>query len=242
MIKLSIILPVYNEKPTISKLLEQVFNSDVGKLKKEIIIVEGNSTDGTRDVVKKYENRKDVKVIYEKKPEGKGAAIRKALGHVTGDIILIQDGDLEYKTTEYKNVLAPIIKQNVPIVYGSRRLTHPRFWQYRNVAGRNIYLFFLNLGGAFYTTLFNILYGTKFTDVATMFKVFRADVLKSVKFKTNGFDTEWEITAKLAKKGYKFYEVPVSYQSRLPEQGKKIKFFRDGFKVMFAIIRFRFCD
>lgn len=239
--KLSIIMPVYNEKHTIRELLNQVFDVTLDGIEKEIIIVEGNSNDGTREIVKEYENKPNVKVIYEEKPEGKGAAIRKALKHVTGDIILIQDADLEYKPSEYRKVLEPIIKKNVPIVYGSRRLKKG-FWQYRNLPGRKIYLFFLNLGGALYTNLFNLLYGTRFTDVATMFKVFKSDVLKSIKFKSNGFDAEWEITAKLTKKGYRFYEVPVSYKSRLPEEGKKIRFFRDAFKVLFAILKYRFVD
>jgi len=233
-------MPVYNEKPTIRELLEHVFDVSIKGIEKEIIIVEGNSTDGTKEIVMEHEKHPGIKVIYEEKPEGKGAALRKGLRHATGEIVLIQDGDLEYKPGEYANVLGPIIKKNVPIVYGSRRLENPKFWQYRHVPGRELYLFFLNLGGAFYTKLFNFLYGTEFTDVATMFKVFKTDVLKSIKFKSNGFDAEWEITAKLAKKGYRFYEVPVSYKSRLPEEGKKIRFFRDGFKVLFAIIRFRF--
>jgi len=241
--KLSIIIPVYNEKNTIKTLLDSVFNVDLSELdfKNEIIIVEGNSSDGTREIVKTYESKPNVKIIYEDKPRGKGAAVREGFKHVTGEITLIQDGDLEYKPSEYPLLIRPFIDNNTTVVYGSRHMNNKNS-QIRDFKDNRIYAFLLNMGAIIYTALFNLLYGTKLTDPATMFKVFRTELIKDIKFKTFGFDFDIELTAKLVKSGHKIIEIPISYKSRSVGDGKKIKFLRDGFKVFLAIVRFRFSD
>jgi len=241
--KLSVIFPVYNEKATIAQVLDELIAFNMEGLETEIIVVEGNSTDGTREIVKSYEDRPNVRIFYEDVPKGKGAAVRTGLAEVRGDIVLIQDGDLEYKISDYPKVLAPIIEGKADIVFGSRALDPGTHWQYRKFHGlENIYGFFVNIGGVFFTTLFNILYGTKLSDGATMFKVYRASILEGLVLKSNGFDYDWEMQGKLAKKGYSFYETPISYNARSRAEGKKIVFWRDGYHVLVAIIKYRFTD
>jgi len=238
---ISIIIPLYNEERTAKILLEKVDKVKI-PLKKEIIIIESNSIDGTKEIVKKFsEKRKDTRVIYEKKPEGKGEAVIKGLKLVTSDIIIIQDGDLEYDVNEYPRLIEPFIKQNAKVVFGSRHLGMQK-WKIRSYKKDQLFAHLLNMGHVIYTTLFNVLYGTKMTDPATMYKLFRRELIQGKKFKTRGFDFDWELTAKLVKEGNKVIEVPVHYISRSRKEGKKIRFFRDGIKVLIAIIRFRMTD
>jgi glycosyltransferase involved in cell wall biosynthesis len=241
--KLSVIFPVFNEKATVQIILDQVLDFQMENLEKEVIIVEGNSTDGTRELIQSYESRPDVRVIYEEKPRGKGAAVRLGLAEVTGDIVLIQDGDLEYKVEDYPKVLSPIIEGKADIVFGSRAMDPSTHWQYRRFKGfEAVYGFFVNIGGVLFTALFNLLYGTKLSDGATMFKVYRASILEGLVLKSNGFDFDWEMQGKMAKQGYSFYETTISYNARGRDEGKKIVFWRDGIRVMVAIIRYRFFD
>ncbi len=239
----SIIIPIYNERATAARLLDRVLKAPLPGLDKELIIVEGGSTDGTREIVRGYEGRPGVRVVYEDRPRGKGAAVREGLRHVGGDFVLIQDGDLEYSTDDYPKVLEPILKGEADVVFGSRVLTSPQHWQFRRFAGlERVYGFFVNLGGVLFTTLFNLLYGTRISDGATMYKVFRAADLKGLTLRSDYFDYDWEISAKLAKRGRRFADVPVSYKARSRAEGKKIRFWRDGRKVLWAIIRYRFAD
>ena len=241
--KFSIIVPVYNERATVSILLEQVLGVSLPGIEKEIIIVEGGSTDGTRQLVQFFESRPGVHVIYEDKPGGKGAAVRKGLERVTGDIVLIQDGDLEYSVVDYPKLINPIVEGNYDVMLGSRVLFSPQQWQFRRFVGlERIYGFFVNFGGVFFTTLFNLLYGTRLSDGATMFKVFHAKYLKGINLKSNGFDYDWEICAKLVKRRCRFGEAPVSYRARSRAEGKKIRFWRDGRRVFIAILRYRFVE
>lgn len=241
--KFSIIVPVYNEKGTVRALLDQVLAASLPGVEKEIVIVEGNSTDGTRQIVKEYEARPGVRAIYEEAPRGKGAAVRIGIAAITGDIVLIQDGDLEYSTEDYPAVLAPIREGRADVVFGSRVRRSAQHWQFRRYAGfEKFYGFFVNLGGVLFTTLFNALYGTNLTDGATMFKVFKAADLKAITLRSDGFDYDWEISAKLVKRGCRIAEVPVSYKARSRAEGKKIRFWRDGTRVALAILRYRFTD
>ncbi|MBI5200286.1 MAG: glycosyltransferase family 2 protein [Elusimicrobia bacterium] len=241
--KFSIIVPIFNEKATAPVLLEQVLKVELPGVEKEIVIVEGNSTDGTRDIVRAYESRPGVRVIYEDQPRGKGAAVRTGLAAITGDVVLIQDGDLEYSTEDYPKVLEPIQAGRAEIVFGSRVRTSSQHWQFRRYAGfEKFYGFFVNLGGVLFTTLFNVLYGTNLTDGATMFKVFRTEDLKKITLRSNGFDYDWEISGKLVRLGCRVAEVPVAYKARSRAEGKKIRFWRDGTRVAIAIVRYRFCD
>ena len=235
--KLSIIIPVYNEAATVEKLLEKVLAVKISKITKEIIIIESNSTDGTREILNKY--KKKCKIFYQDTPKGKGNALKIGFQNATGEIILIQDADLEYKPEEYLQLLQPILDNKTSFVLGSRPMGKDT-WKIREYLKDTVYARLLNLGGLFYNTLFNILYGVHLTDPSTMFKVFKKECIKDITFKCNYFDLDWEIVAKLIKKGYKPIEIPISYTSRSLQEGKKIRFLRDGFLVFLAIIRFRF--
>ena len=240
---LSIIVPVYNERATAAALLERVLAVDLKGLGQDIIIVEGNSTDGTRDVVRGYEGRVGVKVVYEERPRGKGAAVRVGLALATGDYLLIQDGDLEYDPADTPKLLAPLLAGEAEVVFGSRVMTSPQHWQFRRLRGpERLFGFLVNLGGVLFTGLFNLLYGTRLSDGATMYKVFRTADLKALTLRSDGFDYDWEISAKLAKQGRRFAELPVFYKARSLAEGKKIRFWRDGWRVLKAILRYRFCD
>jgi glycosyltransferase involved in cell wall biosynthesis len=243
-VKFSIVVPVYNEKATAPILLGKVLGVALpAGLEKEVIIVEGNSSDGTKDVVKAYETKPGVKVIYENAPRGKGAAVRAGLAQASGDFVLIQDGDLEYDVNDYGKLLEPLMSGEADVVFGSRVMTSPQAWQFRRFAGfERFYGFFVNLGGVLFTNLFNFLYGTKLSDGATMFKLFRNDQLKKIVLRSNGFDYDWEISGKLAKMGARFAERPVFYKARSRAEGKKIRFWRDGTRVLIAILRYRFVD
>jgi len=242
-VKLSVIFPVYNERATVREILDQVLAFSMTGLETEVLIVEGNSTDGTREIIREYEGRPGVRIFYEERPCGKGAAVRTGLKQVCGDIVLIQDGDLEYEVEDYPKVLAPIIEGRADIVFGSRALQAETRWQYRQFGGlERLYGLVVNFGGVLFTGLFNLLYGTRLSDGATMFKVYRAELLKGIELKSDGFDFDWEMQAKMAKRGHRFHEVPIRYKARSRAEGKKIVFWRDGIRVLRAILRYRFCD
>ncbi|OGS04327.1 MAG: hypothetical protein A3G41_03755 [Elusimicrobia bacterium RIFCSPLOWO2_12_FULL_59_9] len=241
--KLSIIFPVLNERSTVETILQKVLGFQMPGLETEIVIMEGGSTDGTREIVQGYEKLPNVKIVYESRPRGKGAAVRGALKELTGDIVLIQDGDLEYDPKDYPALLEPLMAGKADIVFGSRAINHAQQWQYRQFRGLDrLYGFAVNFGGALLTELFNRLYGTRLSDGATMFKVFRTRLLRSIEIRSNGFDFDWEIQGKLAKKGHQILEVPVSYKARTLREGKKIRFWRDGWIVLWAILKYRFSN
>lgn len=225
---LSIIIPVYNEKDTILHILQKVLSVNI---EKEIIIVDDGSTDGTREILKNLQiPNVRLKVIFHEKNLGKGMAIRSAIKEVKGDIVIIQDADLEYDPNEYPKLIEPILQGKAKVVYGSRVLK-------KNPKAS--FLFYL--GGRFLSFLTNLLYGTKITDEPTCYKVFSADVLKSINLECRRFEFCPEVTAKIAKKGYKIIEVPISYRPRSVKEGKKIRW-RDGFYAVWTLIKYRFKD
>lgn len=238
----SIIVPIFNERATAAILLDRVLGQALPEgLKKEVVIVEGGSTDGTREIVAAYEGRPGVRVIYEEEPRGKGAAVRLGLSKITGDYVLIQDGDLEYDVAEYPRLLAPLLDGSADVVFGTRVVSS--HWQFRTFSGlEKLYGLVVNFGGVLFTTMFNVLYGTRLTDGATMFKLFRAQDLKELTLRSDVFDYDWEISAKLAKKNLRFAELPVVYKARSRAEGKKIRFWRDGTRVLLAILKYRFTD
>ncbi len=242
--KLSIVVPVYNEKATFPILIDKVLSVALPRnLEKEIIIVEGRSTDGTRDLALALKDRPGVKVVLEDAPHGKGAAVRRGLAEATGDFLVIQDGDLEYDVADYARLLKPLLDGTCDVVFGSRELGSSRRWLFRELSGRDrFYGLFVNSGGALLSALFNILYGTHLTDGATMFKFFRLRDLRELTLRSDVFDYDWEIIGKLAKRGKTFLELPVNYRARSREEGKKIRVWRDGPRVLFAILRYRFMD
>lgn len=225
--KLSVIVPVYNERETVREILERV--RAVG-VEKEIIVVDDGSTDGTRDILREEEGRGDVRVIYHPQNRGKGAAIRTGLEHATGDVVLIQDADLEYDPRDYPRLLQPILEGRAEVVYGSRfrgRCESMLFWH--------------ALGNKLLTLATNLIYGAALSDMETCYKVFKAEVIKSIPLRARRFEFEPEVTAKLLKRGYHIHEVPISYSGRKHHEGKKITW-RDGFTALWTLIKYRFVD
>ena len=224
--KLSVIMPVHNEVHTIREALRQVQAVD---LEKEIIIVDDCSSDGTREILSQIADD-EVKVVYHDQNTGKGAAIRTALPYVIGDIIVIQDGDLEYDPADYPKLIEPIVEGRASVVYGSRflgEITNMHFWNYiaNKILALTASLLFLN----------------RITDEGTCYKVFRADVLKGLNLKCTGFDFCPEVTAKARKRGYRIVEVPISYHGRSSDEGKKIRW-QDGLKAFLTLIKYRLVD
>ena len=227
--KLSIVIPVYNEVGTIQEIVSRIQAVD---LEKEIIIVDDGSTDGTRELLEEIGlAQKNIRVFYHAQNQGKGAALRTGFELTTGDIVIIQDADLEYDPKEYPALLEPILDGRADIVYGSRFLGGPHrvlfFWHY--------------LGNKFLTLLSNMLTNLNLTDMETCYKVFKKEVLDNLQIKSNRFGFEPEFTAKVAKKDFRIYETPISYSGRTYAEGKKITW-KDGVKAIAAICWFRFFD
>jgi glycosyltransferase involved in cell wall biosynthesis len=235
--KLSIIIPTYNEMATITEIVEKVLQAPV-QCPKELIIVDDCSMDGTREylqgLITKGGNGTQagaVKVLYHTKNTGKGGAIRTAIPHVTGDIVLIQDADLEYDPSDYPILLQPILDDRADVVFGNR---------FHGGAHRVLY-FWHYAGNLFLTTLCNIVTNLNLADMEVGYKVFRAEVLRKIQIRSNRFGFEPEITVKVAKQGCRIYEVPIAYHGRTYAEGKKIGW-RDGMAALFHIIRYRFFD
>ncbi len=222
---LSVVIPVYNEKDTIAELLKRV---DGVKLEKEIIIVDDHSTDGTVDFLKTLK-QKNYKVLFQEKNKGKGAALRRGFAEVTGDVVIIQDADLEYDPNDYYELLKPIQEEVADVVFGSR---------ISSARPHRVLLFWHWLGNVTLTLLTNIMYNTTLTDMETCYKMMTREVLDSLKLTSNKFDIEPEITAKVLRGKWRIYEVPISYYGRSYEEGKKITW-KDGFWALVALIRYR---
>ncbi len=222
---ISVIIPVYNEKATVAQLIRGVSKVP---FEKEIIVVDDGSNDGTADILKEFSGR--VKLISHDQNKGKGAAIRTALREVRGNIVIIQDADLEYDPSDYGKLLQPILKGETDVVYGSRNLKdNPKSSPY------------FYIGGVFLSKLANFLYGAHITDEATGYKVFITEVLKSLNLRCNGFEFCPEVTAKVLRRGHKIKEIPISYQPRGFDQGKKICWL-DGVKAIITLLKYRFCS
>ena len=226
--KLSIVIPVYNEKDTLDTLLTRVEAVDY---EKEIVLVDDFSTDGTREVIESYKNKKGYTVLMHPQNQGKGAALRTGFSHASGDIIIVQDADLEYDPRDYGKLLEPILDGRADVVYGSRFLGGPHrvlfFWHY--------------IGNMALTLFSNITTNLNLTDMETCYKVFTRQVLDSINLKCNRFGFEPEFTSKVAKKKFRIYEVPISYSGRDYSEGKKIGW-KDGVAAIWFIIRFRISD
>ncbi|MFB3882365.1 MAG: glycosyltransferase family 2 protein [Armatimonadota bacterium] len=223
--RISVIIPVYNERDTIAETVARVRAAPVDK---EIIVVDDASTDGTADIAASL-TTPDLKLIRQPRNQGKGAAIRRALQEATGEIVLIQDADLEYDPADYPKLVAPIESGKADVVYGTRA---PRFAGMR--APHRIFNWLA-------ARLANLLYRANITDEATCYKVFRTDILKAIPLKCQRFEFCPEVTAKVRKRGIRIHEVPVSYQARSVGAGKKIRWW-DGVEALWALIRYRFVD
>jgi len=244
-VKISIVIAVYNEAATVGVLLERVWAQPLPGLTRELLIVESNSTDGSREIVAEFAARHagcgpdQIHLLYEERPHGKGHAIRKGFEAASGDILLIQDADLEYDVADYPDLLRPIIEGRVAFVLGSRHL-RPASWKIRQFANHGLLAGFMNAGGLLFRTLFNLLFGVRLTDPTTMYKVFRSSCLAGLTFRCNGFDFDFELLGKLIRAGYVPLEVPVSYTSRGVDEGKKIHVLRDPPSWILAMLRCRF--
>lgn len=229
--KLSIIIPCYNEKNTIKKILDEVKNVDLGKTQKEIIVVDDGSKDGTRKILTNLASKnKNMQLIFQKKNQGKGAALKTGILQSTGDVVVVQDADLEYDPQEYKRLLYPIERGHADVVYGSRFIGGEphRIIYYRN-----------QVANKFLTMLSNMFTGLNLTDMETCYKMFKGDLVRRLAkdLRSHRFGFEPEITARVAKSKVRVYEIGISYYGRSKEEGKKIGF-KDGIKAIWEIVKF----
>jgi glycosyltransferase involved in cell wall biosynthesis len=230
-LKLTIIVPVYNEKGTIHEILRRVLAAPLDGIDKEIIVVDDCSTDGTREILAQETAARGVRVLHHPLNKGKGAAIQTGLLAATGDLIIVQDADLEYDPNDYAKLIAPILEGKATVVYGSRFAQghHKKMFPSQRLANTVL------------TVLTNLLYGATLSDMETCYKVFPAQVIKPIRLRAQRFDFEPEITAKLLKRRHRILEVPISYAGRVYHEGKKINW-RDGVVAVYSLIYYRFFD
>ena len=224
---LTVVMPVYNEKATVEEIVDRVL---AVPLRIELIAVDDASTDGSREILEGLSRARGFRVLHQERNQGKGAAVRRGIEAATGDVIVVQDADLEYSPEEYPDLLDLIVKGKADAVFGSRFIGRHR-----------CFLFTHYLANLFLNLVTNVLYNTTMTDMETCFKAVRAEVLKDLKLKSDRFGIEPEITAKLFKRGARVYEVPITYEGRDYSEGKKITW-RDGFPALWTLVKYRFTD
>jgi glycosyltransferase involved in cell wall biosynthesis len=245
-LKLSIIIPVYNEKSTLHEIIRRVNAIQVDvptgfgpyshlgetiSMEKEIIAVDDGSTDGSREILEEESRQGRVKAFFHEHNSGKGSAVRTGIQQATGDFLVIQDADLEYDPREYRLLLQPILEGRAEVVYGSR---------FRGGPTKTMFFHHM-LGNRFLTLVTNVLYDTILTDMETCYKCFRVEIVQGIPLRSRSFDFEPEVTAKMLKRGHRIYEVPISYTGREFDEGKKISW-KDGFAAIWTLIKYRFFD
>lgn len=236
---LSVLVPVYNEIGTVREALEAIVSKTIPGWVLEIVIIESNSSDGSRAVVREFEGRERVKVIWEASPRGKGHAVRAGLAQATGDVILIQDADLEYDLEDYEVLLAPIAARTQNFVLGSRH--GEGGWAIRKFNDQPLQAIVLNAGHWFFTFCLNASLGIWLRDPFTMYKVFRRDCLDGLILECDRFDFDWELLIKLVRRGHRPIEIPINYESRSFKAGKKVTYVRDPLTWIWALAKYRFC-
>jgi glycosyltransferase involved in cell wall biosynthesis len=224
---LSVVMPAYNERATIDEIIRRVL---AVPMRLELVVVDDGSTDGTRDLLQQLQRELGFTLLLQPSNAGKGAALRTGFANVRGDIVVVQDADLEYSPEEYPELVELICSGRADVVYGSRFLGRHR-----------VFLFVHYMGNRLLTLLTNVLYNTMLTDMETCFKAMRVDVVRSMTLRSNRFGIEPEITAKIFKRGYRVYEIPITYDGRGYEDGKKITW-RDGIVAVWTLIKYRFTD
>ncbi|MBY0492919.1 MAG: glycosyltransferase family 2 protein [Cyanobacteria bacterium] len=227
--KLSVVMPAYNEQATIRTIVSRVLDVDLGSVSKELIIVDDGSSDGTRDILKELDGKNGVRVFFQPHNQGKGAAVWRGIQEATGDMVIIQDADLEYDPREYPQLIRPILDGEADVVYGSRFLGSPR--------GHRVLYFWHSVGNKLLTTLSNMFSDLNLTDMETCYKVMVRKVADRLDLQSRDFGIEPEITQKVAAMRARIYEVPISYHGRTYEEGKKIGL-KDAFKAVYTIVRF----
>jgi glycosyltransferase involved in cell wall biosynthesis len=224
---LSVVMPVFNERETIEEIVTRVL---AVPLRIELIVVDDGSTDGTREMLPDLQRRHGFKLVLQPKNQGKGAALRRGFREVTGDLVVIQDADLEYSPEEFPQLIDLICQGRADVVYGSRFLGRHRVFLFTHYAGNRLL-----------TLVTNVLYNTMLTDMETCYKVMRTDVLRSFALESNGFGIEPELTAKIFKRRYRVYEIPITYDGRGYDEGKKITW-RDGIVALWVLLKYRFTE
>jgi glycosyltransferase involved in cell wall biosynthesis len=224
---LSVVMPVYNERATIEEIIRRVL---VVPIRTELIVVDDGSKDGTRDILTELVKELPFKLIFQPANAGKGAALRRGFAEVTGDLVVIQDADLEYSPEEFPGLIELIVEGRADVVYGSRFLGRHR-----------VFMFSHYIGNVIVTFLTNVLYNTMLSDMETCYKVMRTEVLRSMTLDSNGFGIEPELTAKIFKRHYRVYEVPITYDGRNYDEGKKITW-RDGVVALWVLLKYRFTE
>jgi hypothetical protein len=238
--RLSVVMPVFNERDTFNEIFEAVYAKTLPGVDIDLVIVESNSTDGTRDLVAAVAGRPRVTVIHEDRPRGKGHAVRAGLAKADGDFVLIQDADMEYDVGDYDPLVEALVKGRAAFVLGSRHGLDGKSWKIRHFTDQVLVGQVMNLGHVFFTALFNVVYGQALRDPFTMFKVFRRDCLYGLTFESNRFDFDWELVGKLVRAGYLPLEIPVNYVSRSFARGKKVSLWRDPWTYVRACFKYRF--
>jgi glycosyltransferase involved in cell wall biosynthesis len=224
---LSVVMPCYNERATIQEIVQRVL---AVPLRTELIIVDDGSTDGTRDILAELARELPIKLVLQPANAGKGAALRRGFEDVTGDLVVIQDADLEYSPEELPQLIELICEGRADVVYGSRFLGRHRVFLFTHYAGNRLL-----------TLITNVLYNTMLTDMETCYKVMRTEVLRSMALQSDGFGIEPELTAKIFKRQYRVYEVPITYDGRGYDEGKKITW-RDGVVALWVLLKYRFTE
>jgi len=224
---LSVVMPVYNERDTVEEIVNRVL---CVPLRIQLIVVDDCSTDGTRDILTRLQPQRGFRLVLQERNQGKGAALRRGFQEVSGDLVVIQDADLEYSPEEYPDLIDLIRTGRADVVYGSRFLGRHR-----------VFMFTHYLGNRLLTAITNLLYNTMLTDMETCYKVMRVEVLRSMTLESDGFGIEPELTAKIFKRKYRVYEIPITYDGRGYEEGKKITW-RDGVTALWVLLKYRFTE